>query len=245
MPQLEWNRSFWNDQYNWNSAGQEWSDAWGGSEAQWYGSLLPRVHRLLPAPTVLELAPGFGRWTRFLLPMCESYFGIDISLKCVEACQSTFAEARHAQFIVNDGLSLGAVEDGSIDFVFSFDSFVHVEIDVLGQYIPQVIQKLKPGGVAFIHHSNLAAYGNAMGEQHARAASVSRENVEQIINASGGKVIIQEIINWVNSGTHDCLSTFCRTDSPRSPQKPVHLLNPKFMIEADVIKSFQAKYCAV
>ena len=47
------------------------------------------------------------------------------------------------------------VEDGSIDFVFSFDSLVHVEADVLDAYLDQLARKLTPDGVGFIHHSNM------------------------------------------------------------------------------------------
>ena len=39
------------------------------------------------------------------------------------------SKSRHATFVVNDGKSLAAVADGSINFAFSFDSLVHVEID--------------------------------------------------------------------------------------------------------------------
>jgi SAM-dependent methyltransferase len=118
VPELEWNNAVWGESYDWAAAGEEWSATWGGSEAQWFGSLYPRLHRVLPAKRVLEIAPGFGRWTKFLVRVCDSYVGIDLSGKCVEACQSTFAAADHARFVKNDGLSLGEA-NGSFDFVFS------------------------------------------------------------------------------------------------------------------------------
>jgi hypothetical protein len=42
----------------------------------------PRIHKYLPAKRILEIAPGFGRWTRFLIPSCEELKGIDLSSKC-------------------------------------------------------------------------------------------------------------------------------------------------------------------
>jgi cyclopropane fatty-acyl-phospholipid synthase-like methyltransferase len=39
------------------------------------------------------------------------------------------------------------------DFVFSFDSLVHVESDVIENYLTQLAKKLKPNGIGFIHHS--------------------------------------------------------------------------------------------
>jgi hypothetical protein len=49
------------------------------------------------------------------------------------------------------------IENGSIDFAFSFDSLVHAESDVMSSYAHELARVLKPGGVAFLHHSNLDA----------------------------------------------------------------------------------------
>ena len=70
MPELDWNKAVFDGNYDWRQGGEEWSAPWGGSEAQWFGSLYPRLHRLLPAGRILEIAPGFGRWTKFLIPAC-------------------------------------------------------------------------------------------------------------------------------------------------------------------------------
>src|SRR6516225_851954 len=158
MPQIGWNRETWNGGYDWKTGGEEWSETWGGSEAQWFGSLLPRLHRFLPAGRILEIAPGYGRWTKFLLPECRQYLGIDLSTQCVKACQRAFADVEHAKFAVNDGFSLSDARECHFDLVFSFDSLVHAEVDVIQSYITQIIKKLSSRGVAFIHHSNLFAF---------------------------------------------------------------------------------------
>ena len=43
-------------------------------------------------------------------------------------------------------------------FVFSFDSLVYAENDVIAAYLSQLARKLSPDGVGFIHHSNIGAY---------------------------------------------------------------------------------------
>lgn len=156
MPDLDWNKTAWGSIYAWHDSGEEWSTAWGGSEAQWFGAIFPRLHRFLPARRILEIAPGFGRWTKYLIPVCDEFVCIDLSSKCVDACRDRFAAAGHAQFFVNDGHSLAEAKDESFDLVFSFDSLVHAEADVLTSYVPQVLRKLSPGGVAFLHHSNFS-----------------------------------------------------------------------------------------
>ena len=111
---------------------------------------------------MLEIAPGFGRWTQFLLPATKiEYLGIDISEECVNRCRNIFRDVDKALFYPNDGLSLNMVPDALFDFIFSFDSLVHAEIDVLEAYIPQILQKLRPNGVAFIHHFSTGHFRKA------------------------------------------------------------------------------------
>ena len=66
---------------------------------------IPRLMRFLPAGTILEIAPGFGRFTQYLLPFATRLIGVDLSPKCVEACRSRFPDSPQASFLVNDGLS--------------------------------------------------------------------------------------------------------------------------------------------
>ena len=175
------------------------------------------------------------------LPICSALIGIDIAESCVIECSTRFASAVHAGFIANDGLSLSAVPDGSFDFIFSFDSLVHAEIDVLQSYIPQIIQKLAPGGKAFLHHSNFAACDDGgLPSPHARAASVSGEIVADMVKQNGGRMLVSELINWGSIDTIDCLSTFARADDP-GPEH-LRLTNPRFMEEAAVIHDFQSHY---
>src|SRR5450756_847707 len=124
MPSIEKNLAEWNEDYSWEDAGDEWSQPWGNSNAQWFGSIYPRIQGFLPAPTILEIAPGFGRWTEFLLQSCDQLIGGDVAPKCVEACTERFADHPGASFFTNDGHSLPMVADSSVDFAFSFDSLV-------------------------------------------------------------------------------------------------------------------------
>src|SRR6266478_5857216 len=107
--------------YDWKQAGEEWSEPWGASEAQWNGTIFPRIRDCVPTGTILEIAPGFGRWTHFLKDLCQQLVVVDLSTKCIEACQARFADCTHITYHVNDGKSLAMIADESIDFVFSFD----------------------------------------------------------------------------------------------------------------------------
>lgn len=237
MPSLDWNNEAWTNAANWTTEGDEWSDRWGGPEAQWHFSLLPRIRKHLPAPTILEIAPGFGRWTQFLLGHCEQLIGVDLTEKCVQACRQRFADEPRAEFFVNDGFSLGMVDDETVDFVVSFDSLVHAEWDVIEAYLAELVRVLKPTGSAVLHHSNLAALPGQV-NWHGRAETVSGGMVIAECNRIGLSVISQERLNWVEPELSDCITVLTRGDAP----EPMIVDNPGFTNEAGHIAAVARLY---
>ena len=186
---------------------------WGGSSAQWLGMVLPRIGRFVPTGTILEIAPGFGRWTSFLRGYCERLIVVDLSEKCIRACQERFADDRHITYHVNDGSSLNMVESGSIDFVFSLDSLVHAEADVVERYVPEFARVLSSRGAGFIHHSNAGQYrrhflaqgklphgvrralfaARLLDRQQLRALSMTGARFEALCEAAGFCCVSQEV----------------------------------------------------
>jgi SAM-dependent methyltransferase len=157
MATVEENKRMWQE-YGWTRAGDEWSNAWGSAVAEWRSTILPRLHQWVPTHTVLEIAPGFGRWTEYLKDLAQHLILVDLTEKCITACRERFATASNISYSVNDGRSLRAAGDRSVDFIFSFDSLVHVEADVIEAYLYEFARTLNSDGVAFIHHSNIGAY---------------------------------------------------------------------------------------
>jgi SAM-dependent methyltransferase len=158
LPSLNWNQRTWNTVHTWDEAGEEWSHAWGSADMQWYGAILPRLQRYLPARHILEIAPGYGRWTQYLADSCEQLTAVDLSSRCIEYCRKRFAGMDALEFHAGDGRSLSMVGDASVDLVFSFDSLVHVELDIIQDYMDELSRVLAPAGIAFLHHSNLGRY---------------------------------------------------------------------------------------
>jgi SAM-dependent methyltransferase len=150
---VEQNLAVW-ESWDWSQEGDEWSASWGGTEALWQTVLVPRIDAFVPTGTILEIAPGYGRWTQYLKDLCDHLVVVDLAPQCIDHCRKRFAAAQNIEYHVNDGRSLDMVEDAAIDFVFSFDSLVHAEADVLDAYVGQLASKLKPNGAGFIHHSN-------------------------------------------------------------------------------------------
>ena len=245
MPDLAWNKRTWNSDYQWIGRGEEWSESWGGSEAQWFGSLYPRLHRFLPVGNLLEIAPGFGRWTNYLLEYVQGrYTGVDLSQACVEYSKERFSGWSNAEFLVNDGLSLDCVPDGLFDLVFSFDSLVHANLAVHQTYVPQILRKLTPNGVAFIHHSNWAQSGSTKTNVHCRAEDVSGAAYAEIVQQAGGQVLLQERLNWGAEEKIDAFTIFCVRHRDVLPEK-VLIENSDFMLEARIIREIQSRYTKI
>lgn len=248
MPTIEQNLRRWDVNYNWLQKGEEWSKTWGDAEAQWHWAIYPRIRKFLPTEVILEIGPGFGRWTQFLKKECKRMMLVDLSPRCIEACKERFSSDAHIACHVNDGKSLTMVPDDAVDFVFSLDSLVHCEIDVIEAYIEQLAKKFKRNGVGFIHHSNFGeclklSSGSAseLKNEHWRAASVSAELFEQCCQRAGLQCISQELINWGGSILNDCLSVFSRKDAIWvQPHK--RLRNPSFMDEAKYIARLAPLY---
>jgi len=262
VPSIEENRALWTTGWDWSQEGDEWSSWWGGTQAMWLGALLPRIHSFVPTGTILEVGAGYGRWSQYLKDLCERLVLVDLLESCVEHCRQRFSAASNVEYHVNDGRSLDAVADRSVDFAFSFDSLVHAEAEVLGAYLDQLGRKLKPDGVGFFHHSNIGSYrtltalarltpaplrrplawrGVLVNVLASRAESVTAELFATQCEAAGLACIGQEKISW-QRGNYliDALSMFTpkgsRWDRPR-----VVMSNPRFRSEATRMATLYAR----
>lgn len=253
MPTIDDNLTNWSSRWDWSERGDEWSRWWGGTDAMWHALLLPRLHAMLPARRILEIAPGYGRWTQFLKDRAEHLDVVDLTPACIEACQERFATSTNISYYVNDGRSLEMIEDASVDLAFSFDSLVHAGADVLDAYLAQLALKLAPDGVGFLHHSNagsltaatwlakhvperwftpLMRRGVVLDLPAWRDETMSAARFREGCEAAGLACIGQELIAWEN-GPYllDALSMFTRPGSRWERENRV-VRNPLFYAEA-------------
>jgi len=260
------NKAFWDGDYDWMEEGHEWSRAWGGADMQWHGTIMPRLHRYVPVNTVLEIAPGFGRWTNYLKDLCNRLILVDLSKKCIDGCRKKFSAYSNIEYHVNDGSSLAMVPDEEVDLVFSFDSLVHAERDVMESYVKQIAQKLSKDGVAFIHHSNIGEYKSYYRfwestlwpksiiewfkeknwiepYDHWRAFSMTGRLMEKMIKDAGLFCMTQEYINWGTKPNHliDCITVFSKRGS-KWEGNTRRLYNRNFMKEAGLISELSKLY---
>ncbi len=139
-----------------HAEGNYYRDAEPYIQKQWDGVIWPII-KDLDFTEVLELAPGHGRNTELLRRLAGSITLVDVNPNCIEACRERFGEHRDGcrfRYFVTDGDSLAMVESGSLTLVYSFDSMVHFDSSVVRAYVHEIARVLRPGGSAFLHHSN-------------------------------------------------------------------------------------------
>ncbi len=152
------NLKIWDEQYAWPQDGDEWSgqarrcnqpyEKWKQSIID--GFIKPNVSE---TSDVLEIAPGHGRWSEQLIASSLHATLVDLSPACIEFCRERFGSFDNVSYLANDGKSLTGVADDSIDFIWSFDAFIHMNADVVDSYFAEVRRVLKPDGTAYIHHA--------------------------------------------------------------------------------------------
>lgn len=146
----------WDKDHAWPKHGDEWNRqaaACGIDYDAWKQSMVAHLIAPYAGPSVLEIAPGHGRWTEHLIPRFGRVVAVDLSPSCIEYCRQRFTGAANVDYFVTDGTTL---PDVAVDFVWSFDAFVHMDRGVIASYLKEIARVLKPGGIAIIHHSNVA-----------------------------------------------------------------------------------------
>ena len=92
--------------------------------------LLPYVD---PERTAIEIGPGGGRWTRYMLPFKRVY-AVDYHAELLAELRRNFPQP-HIVEVPNDGTNFPGIPSAHVDFVFSFGTFVHLDADIIEAYL--------------------------------------------------------------------------------------------------------------
>lgn len=184
------NKAIW-EAWDWGAAGEEWTP----SEA-WKDSLIRcSLERYIPAGVeVLEIGPGGGRWTEPLIKRAKTYTGVDISESCVQLCREKFAAASNAKFAVGSGSDLKGIPDNSVDALWSFDVFVHINQAEVEAYANEFRRVMTPGATGVIHH------GSAGGTHGGWRSNLTHDAMLKLLRDRGFE-IVDSFLEWQDNGT--------------------------------------------
>ena len=107
--------------------------------------LIPNIE----GKTILDIGSFDGKWTNFM--------GGAKRVICGDLDQKGFDLTKRRlgwdslEFYLCEGDNLNGIEDKSIDFVFSMDSLVRSERDLINKYIYEIKRVLAPGGKVCFH----------------------------------------------------------------------------------------------
>ena len=158
MPSIEWNRARWTSslqQYVQTQPGA-YGDQWGTPQSKpalqsvidsW---LLPFVG---PGQTILEIGPGGGRWTQYLLN-ARALHCVDINEVMLDYIIERFGHPAHLHPYQSAGSDLPALEPGAVDFVFSFGTFVHLEATEITAYLNNLRPLLHAGSNVILQYAD-------------------------------------------------------------------------------------------
>jgi ubiquinone/menaquinone biosynthesis C-methylase UbiE len=207
-PTLEWNKN-WNN-YKWEKNGDEWNNQAAFCNQpyeKWKNSIIENFIKpnITKESTALEIGPGHGRWTEFMLSS-KKLFLVDLNEHCIKYCKKKFSKYKNIIYFINNGKKLSFIESGPIDFIFSYDSFVHMEKGIIDSYFSEFSRILKEGGKAIIHHSghrNLLFYKINKRMAKGCRANVSKQDIRKLANKNN-LIIKYQIDSWGKNKEYNC-----------------------------------------
>ncbi len=101
---------------------------------------------------VVEIGVGGGRWTQYMLNAKQIY-AVDYHQELLNELKSSF-DAKNIIYIKNNGDDFPNIQNESIDFLFSFGTFVHLDVDIIDRYLLNMKPLLKRESNVVIHYSD-------------------------------------------------------------------------------------------
>jgi cyclopropane fatty-acyl-phospholipid synthase-like methyltransferase len=106
-----------------------------------------------PNQIAVDIGCGGGRWTRYLLGF-KTVYAVDYYEELLSEFRKTFHRHKHVKPIKNNGTDFPGVAQQSVDYVFSFGCFGHINQILIDGYLGHIKEILKPGGNVVIHYSD-------------------------------------------------------------------------------------------
>jgi cyclopropane fatty-acyl-phospholipid synthase-like methyltransferase len=158
--------------------------------------LLPYVH---PDLTCVEIGPGGGRWTRYLLT-CNTLYCVDFHQELLDELAANF-RAPGMHLIRNNGTDFPGVPDQCCDFLFSYGVFVHLELDAIGAYLRNMRRLLRADSQVVIHYADKT---KELGRQTEGFGDNDPQRMRALVLESGYSILEED----VDTLPHSCVVRF-------------------------------------
>lgn len=143
----------------------------------------------------LEIGPGGGRWTRYLLRFGQLYV-VDHHAELLEELRRHFNQP-NMKFIVNNGTDFPDVRPESVDYIISIACFVHLEPHLVQAYLRNMYTILKPGGNIVLTYADKTKIG---GRLNSTFGENTPDQMRKMVTDAGFRIAEEELTVLWNSG---------------------------------------------
>jgi SAM-dependent methyltransferase len=142
----------------------------------------------------VEIGPGGGRWTRYLLGFQQLY-AVDCHLELLKELRRNY---RHSNivFVHNAGTDFPNIPEGEIDYVLSFGTFVHLDAPIIEAYLRNLRAILKHGGNAVIHYADQM---KVMARENPGFSKNHPDMMRRMVREAGFKVLEEDLTTMWHS----------------------------------------------
>lgn len=143
----------------------------------------------------VEIGPGGGRWTRYLIGFGE-LFVVDVHAELIAEIKKNFDQP-NMRFVLNDGTDFPGIPDRSIQFLFSFGTFVHLDLPLIETYVDNMRRILTDDANVVIQYADKT---KIMGRRADTFAENDPDAMRRLVTGAGYQIAEEDLTTlWHSS----------------------------------------------
>jgi len=196
LPTIEWNRRWENKLIEFLEKNPEkeeyFGERWGNPETR---QILKKIRKNFVNPYVneehiaIEIGAGGGRWTQYLLNFKRLYC-VDLNQKMFDYLIDRFGTRSNLSFCLTNGTDLPDIPKDSVDYVFSFGTFVHLDNNLIKEYLVNIRQVTKKDSNIVIQYSEKT---KPLAASCAGFSNTTAKTMRKLVLDSGFSIISEDL----------------------------------------------------
>jgi len=147
---------------------------------------------VVSSKTALEIGPGGGRWTRYLLGFDRLYV-VDYHAELLDELARNISGPIP---IRNNGTDFPGVPEASVDFLFSFGTFVHLDGHIIEQYLANMRPVLAPDADVVLHYTDKR---KVMAQENSGFADMDPDRMRLLVTTAGYRILDEDVTSMWHS----------------------------------------------